>query len=264
MCEHRVERQFEPAASGSDEIGHLGRHEAEFRLGVRRRQARKVLLVAVIALTVLSLVGHWAVYFLPDFPVRDAFSRKFALNKEQTFPTLFSSLLLAANAVLFFCIARFTSRHRGPYRKHWEVLGWLFLWLAVDELIGLHELMSRPLHQMGVNGFFHNAWLIPGTIILTAIGIAYLRFFFQLPRRTKSKILLAAALMIGGGFGVELFDGYYAFLHGRDNFGYAFFSTIEEVLEMLGGVYLIDALLDYMSALKIEKITLRVRLKKAS
>ncbi|NER04565.1 MAG: hypothetical protein F6K17_19105, partial [Okeania sp. SIO3C4] len=50
---------------------------------------------------------------------------------------------------------------------------------------------------------------------------------------------------VGGGIGMEMIGGYYAYLYDTKNFFYEILVTIEEFLEMLGVVVFIYALLCY-------------------
>jgi hypothetical protein len=56
----------------------------------------------------------------------------------------------------------------------------------------------------------------------------------------------AAAIYLAGAIGVEMLSGLQADLYGEANMGYALITTAEELLEMLGIVVLITALLNYL------------------
>lgn len=245
----------------SSNMGQIGATTVNLGFSISPQKVTRFLFFVILGLTALSLIGHFSLYLLPDLPLKEEFSRKFALNKEQNFPTLYSSLALFCSAILLFVIAHLKATIKNRYTLQWRALGFVFVYLSLDEIVGLHELMSDPLHKIGVNGFFHNAWLLPGTVILLIFSASFARFIFHLPRRTRNQMFLAAALFVGGAFVVELFDGYYAFIHGRDNIGYALFSTLEEVLEMLGVMVFIHSLLDYLTRLDLGRLNLQIRLK---
>jgi hypothetical protein len=78
------------------------------------------------------------------------------------------------------------------------------------------------------------------------VALSYLKFFFNLPPRTRIQFFTAAAVFVGGAIGVEILGGYYAKSHGEGNFQFSMFSTVEEGLEMAGVIVLINALLNYL------------------
>jgi hypothetical protein len=67
-----------------------------------------------------------------------------------------------------------------------------------------------------------------------------------LPAQTRRAFVLAGAIYIGGALGMEMIDGLYASLYGEKNLTYAFLTTIEETLEMLGIVVFLHTLLTYL------------------
>jgi hypothetical protein len=236
-----------PSQSGSSQIS------------LSPRRVTRTLLIIVAGLVTLSLIGSVMMYTLPDFPLRDTFALKFAVGKEQNFPTLYSSLTLFFCAFLLEIISRFKKTHRDRYARSWRILAIIFAYLSVDELLEIHETMSRPMHAMGVNGFWHNAWVIPAFFLLLIFAASYARFFLHLPRYMKRLVIFSAVLFLGGALVIEVFGGYYAYLFGRDNLIYALFTTVEEVGEMLGVVVFIYALLTYIKDMGIRSLNIKAR-----
>ncbi|MGP1384753.1 MAG: hypothetical protein ACTS2F_14405 [Thainema sp.] len=220
----------------------------------------RFLCVVVTILVICSIVTTLMMYLLPDFFLKGFLFYKFSVNQEQNFPTLYSSLSLAACAVLLFAIAQFKRQTRGRYINHWRFLSLTFLYLSIDELTEIHEAASKPMHNLGVNGFFHNAWLIPAGLVLLIFGLSFLGFLFHLPKPIRRLFIFAFCLYLSGAALVELFSGYYAFVNGRENLGYVLFTTVEETLEMLGIVAFIYALLTYMQKVGIRWLDLRVKI----
>lgn len=220
----------------------------------------RFLLTVVAILVICSVVTTIIMYELPDFFLKEFLFYKFSVNQEQNFPTLFSSLALVACASLLFAIALFKRQTRGRFINHWRFLSLTFLYLSIDELTEIHEAASKPMHSLGVNGFFHNAWLIPAGVVLFIFGLSFLGFLFHLPKSIRRLFIFAFCLYLSGAALVELFSGYYAFLNGRDNLGYVLFTTIEETLEMLGIVAFIYALLTYMQKIGIDLLDLRIKI----
>src|SRR5690606_4741708 len=87
---------------------------------------------------------------------------------EGSVPTLYASVLLLLNAILFFVLFRVTEPAYS--RSVWLVLSLVFCFLAVDEYAVLHERLSDPVRErLGVDGYLYFAWVIP-----YAIGVALL------------------------------------------------------------------------------------------
>lgn len=228
-----------------------------FQPSISARKITRFLLCVVSTLIILSILSQAAIYLLPDFPLRDFVSRKLFLNEEQTFPTLYSAIALFFSAVLFWVIAQHKKRFQDRYTFSWQALSGIFTYLAIDELLSLHEHLSKPMHKLGVDGILHNAWVIPGVILVALFCIIFYRFFQHLPRYMKRLMLLAFAIFIGGAIVTEMIGGYYKYLHGEENLGYALITTIEESMEMLGIVVLIHALLVYIDQIGINSIDIK-------
>ncbi|MGB7085689.1 MAG: hypothetical protein WBD47_09045 [Phormidesmis sp.] len=199
-------------------------------------------------------------FLVPSFPLGDVLYSKFSVSKEQSFPTLYSSLALAFCSGLLWVIKRFKERVRDRYIRHWRFLSFTFLYLAIDEMLSIHEKASEPLHKLGVNGVLHNAWLLPASIVVLIFGLSFLGFLFHLPKAIRRLVLFAFCTFIAGAGVVELLGGYYAFLYGREGIVYALVTTVEEACEMLGIVAFIYALLLYMRKIGIRQIELRGKL----
>lgn len=228
-----------------------------FQSAVYAWKVTRFLLYIVGILVILSMLGTVMVHFLPDFPLRDLFAGKFALHQEQTVPTLYSSLALFFCSVLFWVIAQHKAQLKDKYTTSWKALSVIFTYLALDELLSLHESFSKPLHQLGVNGILYNAWVIPGVIVVGIFCFIFYRFFKHLPRYMQRLILLSMSTFIGGAICVEVVGGYYEYLNGRQNLGFALLTTIEESMEMVGVIIMIHALLLYIHQMGINAINIK-------
>jgi hypothetical protein len=54
----------------------------------------RLLLLFIAVLVVLSTVGQVIVYSLPDFPLRDGIANLFYVDREQSLPNMFSTMML--------------------------------------------------------------------------------------------------------------------------------------------------------------------------
>jgi hypothetical protein len=220
----------------------------------------RLLLMVTAVLIVLSTAGQVAVYYLPDFPLRDSIAILFYVRMEQNIPTLYSSMLLLVAALLCILIARAHGRTNHTYVRHWAALSVVFVLLSVDEFASIHEQATDPLReQFGITGgplFF--AWVIPGAALVALFGIALLRFLRHLPKPTRRRLLTAGILFLSGAIGFEMIGGAYKATYGPLNMGYVLIVTAEETLEMVGVAVLLYGLLAYIPAV-LPDVVYRVR-----
>ena len=204
------------------------------------------LTLIVVALVLASLAGSFSTYVL-GHPRLFGLVRLFSLDAEANIPTWYAAISLLACSVVLAAIAYTQPKEATPKTGDWRFLSIIFLFLSIDELASIHELLIEPLRTgLGTSGIFHFAWVIPYSGLVLLLGIKYLKFLTQLPAQTRRAFVLAGAIYIGGALGMEMVDGLYASLYGEQNFTYAFLTTIEETLEMLGIVVFLHALLTYL------------------
>lgn len=182
----------------------------------------------------------------------------FDFDREHNFPSYYSAASLAFCALLLSLIALSPRTGRADLRC-WRGLAILFGCLSVDEAVGLHEKLIIPLQSvLGASGFLYYAWVIPYGLLVLVLGLSLTRFLRRLPPPTRRQFLLAAALYLSGALGLELFGGrYYEAHHGAADLHYTLLTTAEELLEMVGVVVFIDALLSFM-ALQVDGFMLRL------
>ncbi|PPC86285.1 MAG: hypothetical protein CTY37_06245 [Methylotenera sp.] len=173
----------------------------------------------------------------------------FNLDSENNFPSFFSMLLLLFASLLLALICTFEKQRANLFFKHWIILALGFFYMAVDEIISLHESLSGPLQTLfGKNlpTIFHWTWVISGIFIVILTAIYFYKFVMQLPRRTAKIFVIAGFLYVSGAIGMELVGGHYAFYWGIYSLEYIVWAIIEESLEIAGLVVFIFGLLDYI------------------
>lgn len=200
-----------------------------------------IVFLASVNLIILALdhnFGHARLFGLAD---------KFNLNREANVPSWYSSSSILLAAGLLWLVARLHQRHQLPFARHWKALAAVFVLLSLDEAASFHEMML-----IDIKGprFFYFAWLMVGVPMLALLAVAYFRFLFALPLRTRNLFLGAASIYIAGAAGMEMLDGWWASLHGSRNLTYGLLTTLEETLEMLGIAIFIYAILDYLRNLQ--------------
>lgn len=211
-----------------------------------------VLGVMMGLLVLASIVGQFVKYAISggdiDGRLGQGLVRLVDVDGEQNIPTYFSMLLLLVVAQLLAVITVLNRRQKRPYGARWGILSIGFLFMAYDEGFQVHDKLTGPIKQLlgdQTFGIFYFAWVIPGIVLVLALGMFFLKFLLHLPPTDRFRFLLAAALYLGGAIGFELIGGSYAQTHGIHNLTYGLITTIEESLEMTGLIVFIWALLNY-------------------
>lgn len=169
----------------------------------------------------------------------------FNLSAEMNVPTWFSIVILFLVSIFTLPIA-LDDRRKGKTVLGWWGLFFIFFLLSLDEESDLHGMLKGLVKDPGAFGL-HNAlfgWVIPGAVIVLALGLLYLRWVWQLPRRTRWLVIAAGTLYVGGALVLEAVGGMIA----DDSYmtpGYLVVSTLEEAFEMAGISLMIYALLDH-------------------
>ena len=156
-------------------------------------------------------------------------------------------LLLCAACLLVFCGLYYRVK-ADRWWKHWTMLGALFGLLSLDEAIGLHETLMAPMSRLvDAEGIFHFAWVIPGVIVVTVLGLAWLPFLWNLQTTTRNRFIIAACLFVGGALRMEMVGGLVIEQFGEYSIPYMVTTTIEETCEMLGMVVFISSIVAHLT-----------------
>ncbi len=236
------------------------------QIPISSKRLSQILMAVIVFLMIASTIGiFWdRISYDNNFLIemRESYIRLFNLNGEANIPAWFSSCILLLSSFLLGIIAISKKMNQGSCVLHWSVLSFIFLYLSMDEAAIIHEMAVKPLRSIfHLEGFFYYGWIIPAGIAVLVMGLAYLKFLFNLPPKTKWLFILAGCIFVGGAIGMEAFSGLYddMFSQGRivsDDF-VIIFETIEEFMEMSGIVIFIYSLLDYLNS-DVEIISFRI------
>ncbi|HWN68677.1 MAG TPA: hypothetical protein VNM90_13660 [Haliangium sp.] len=213
---------------------------------------RRALFVATGAIAGMGLATEICDHLLAP-PWAPVLVPLLSLSYEHNLPTWYVVILHATCAcllVLHGLSLRSSSRNdatpggagpgsAGPAR--WLVLGGLFAFISMDELIQIHESASE---WFDTGGVFYFGWVIPAGVLVAALGLWYLPFLRALPARTRRRFILAGVTFVSGALLMELPLGYWTERAGTDNLVYAGIDWIEETLELVGVSLFLLALLD--------------------
>jgi len=233
------------------------RKVCDITLTISPKRVTQVLTFVVLCLALASVAGQYSKHVLGHDKLF-GLVRLFDLDDEGNIPTWFASASLLFCSVLLAIIGRDRRWGGDRYYLHWSTLSGIFLLLSIDEAAHIHEsLNTRVRAILKTEGLLQNAWIIPGAAFALIVAVACRHFLADLPGGTRRLFLAAGSLYVGGALGVEALGGWYTALYGQQNMTYALMATIEELLEMLGIVVLIYALLSYMSS-HLKEIRVRV------
>lgn len=183
----------------------------------------------------------------------------FYVELELNAPAFFSTLLLLFASLLLAIITVLKKKQTASFVLYWSILSIGFLFMAFDEIAAVHERLIEPMQAiLGEQnlGVFYFAWVVPAVALVVCLGIFFLRFLINLPVKTRWTFLIAATMYLGGAVGLEMVEGWYSEINGRETLLYITLTTLEETLEMVGTIVFIWALLGYIAD-AYEKVEVR-------
>src|SRR5215216_2444441 len=246
--------------------------------GVFTMPQRTAVCSIILGIYLVSFVARVAMYMWGQEGYLQPL-RIFDVGEERSIPTWFESIQFLLCSILLAVVAVAKKRRNDRYILHWGVLSIILLLLSLDEVASIHEAIGqqseRLLHNTtgftpgGAIKFF---WVVPGTIFVLIVLVAYLRFLANLPRSTRYSFLLAGALFVLGALGLEMLSAQVS----SSSEGIANFfgsavpkimiglqTCVEEMFEMLGLTAFVYALLAYIRSY-VEDINVRVRIDKSA
>lgn len=173
--------------------------------------------------------------------------RHLAFNAEYCLPAWYTSMLLLGSAVLLALVTASGARKGERFLAHWAVLAVMFVGLSIDESTGIHEVLIKPLRDgLGLSGFLHFGWVLPGIAVVATVGLAYIPFLFAQPRRTKYVFAVAGLIYVGGALGMEMVGGKVLTTYGEESLAYQIVYCTEEIMEIVGATLFATALLGHL------------------
>ncbi len=179
------------------------------------------------------------------------------LNAEQGYGTHFSTVQLFILGVFVLIVAWETHPHTGDekYRKPWYLVACLFLYLALDDGLGIHENFikwSQSIDPDGTVFHFIHEWLwFYGPFILIAVALLIRFFFTQFKRYPDVMAIMFVALSFW--VSVILLEGLAKNV--VDPLGLSqgrFLIAVEEGSEMLGATLFLFGFSRYLRKVRAE------------
>ncbi len=172
----------------------------------------------------------------------------FSFDVEGNIPTLYSALSVLFCSAILALITRVQWHKPDGKRFYWLGLAILFLLLGLDEGTAIHEKIGTFLESyMDARGALYFLWVVPYGIGTVVLGLIYLKFVWELPKDTRLCFIVAGVVFLTGALGVEMLSAREAELNGYWSLTYSLLYSLEEMLEMLGIVLFIYALLSHLA-----------------
>ena len=224
---------------------------------------KKIAPVLLVCTCILVLASVFCSYYYNYLGVNSVyaafFTKLFDLNTEGNIPTLFSTLLLLGAALLLGLKHIKAATYGDSNKRYWLFLSLVFVFLALDESLQIHEKVTNIINLIGKSGgvtmiterppYLRYAWVLPYMVILVFLTIFLYRFVFQLDTKTRFLFILGGSIFVFGAIGLELFEAYFDATLGK-NFYTVILYTIEEACEMIGVIIFLHALLALLAESK--------------
>ena len=173
------------------------------------------------------------------------FRNKWNLDMEKNFPAYYSSLAMMFASFLLVVVSSIKKYEKKEF-FYWVGLAMIFFYLALDELLHIHEKLTPIAQKMFHSTSLVVGWWVPMGIILLPLALLYLKFVFNLPKITRNLFIISGSIYVSGAVIMEIIGYKIMKLYGR-GLMYSISYTIEESLEMLGIVLFIYALVSYIN-----------------
>ena len=164
------------------------------------------------------------------------------MDRELNLPTLFSSSLLLISALL---MQRLGHNGNPDAADDWRLLSKIFIFLALDEALQIHEILIIPGLRHQVHPALASTWVVPYAALALIMLWKFRSFLGSIPRATATGLLRSGAVYVGGAIGMEMIGSFAvrSSLIRLHSPWYGAITGLEEALELVGIILLIDALM---------------------
>lgn len=223
------------------------------------KRVMRILITIVVCLVLAGVVS--STFRILEYPLPGSkwFHKMFDLDSEYNIPAWYASFSLLFCAGLLGVITAIKIGDR--YRSYWQVLAFIFLFLGLDEVFSFHEALIIPSLRkaLQLNPFFYHTWVLVALPLVGFFCFKYWKFVRHLPKRTRSLMMLACGIYLAGALGMEMMSGAVREAYGRWDVFTQATIILEEVLENVGILVFIYALLTYLTNLT-DQLTMHFRL----
>ena len=197
----------------------------------------------LLAITAGFLVAHCVVQVgIYGFGAEKHWLDSLNMDRELNLPTLFSSSLLLISALL---MQRLGHNSNPDAADDWRLLSKIFIFLALDEALQIHEILIIPGLRHQVHPALASTWVVPYAALALIMLWKFRSFLGSIPRATATGLLRSGAVYVGGAIGMEMIGSFAvrSSLIRLHSPWYGAITGLEEALELVGIILLIDALM---------------------
>ena len=211
------------------------------------------------AITAGFLVAHCVVQVgIYGFGAEKHWLDSLNMDRELNLPTLFSSSLLLISALL---MQRLGHNSNPDAADDWRLLSKIFIFLALDEALQIHEILIIPGLRHQVHPALASTWVVPYAALALIMLWKFRSFLGSIPRATATGLLRSGAVYVGGAIGMEMIGSFAvrSSLIRLHSPWYGGITGLEEALELIGIILLIDALMRALLAQQ-DRVDITLRL----
>jgi len=185
-------------------------------------------ILGLAALNAIALIGD-----LAGFHSMLGFSDLLRLSGEGNLPTLFSALALAATALVAARLSQ-AGNLRGGEQRGWRVFAWLLAFMALDEAIQLHEILTGIGLRYQAAGPWRHIGIFPYALVAIGLSVLLFRFWAEQSRTVRRGIALAGICYLVAAVGMEIPENLLV-SHSVSPYDFrrAAFFAVEELGEMI-------------------------------
>ena len=213
----------------------------------------------LLAITAGFLVAHCVVQVgIYGFGAEKHWLDSLNMDRELNLPTLFSSSLLLISALL---MQRLGHNSNPDAADDWRLLSKIFIFLALDEALQIHEILIIPGLRHQVHPALASTWVVPYAALALIMLWKFRSFLGSIPRATATGLLRSGAVYVGGAIGMEMIGSFAvrSSLIRLHSPWYGAITGLEEALELIGIILLIDALMRALLAQQ-DRVDITLRL----
>lgn len=237
-------------------------NNSEKTIQLNPKMIKTILGITLTVLVLLGLIGQYLRFFT-QFDEAWGLIPLVYMARSLSIPTIFQVLLLFLAAALLALIAIVKHNQNDEFRRHWQAMAIMFMFLSLNEASGVYRLVFTPVRNM-LRSIFPTVtiynWSLALYLIAAGLLIFYRKFFLSLPRQFKILFLITAALYITGFTGHKLINGIYLDYYETSNFVYAVLRTTAKSLEIACVISLNYTLLTYLEK-NFPKVSLNIEKK---
>ena len=218
-----------------------------------------ILEMLVLLLAVLSITGQ-AIRFYTVYDEAFGLIPLVNMAKSLSIPTIYAILLQFSAALLLGAVSILKHNQKDTYRWHWTAMALWFLHMSFNIGTPVHKALIMPLRRLALAnfpGFPRPVLTISAAFLLVILLVFYVKFFKELPARTKKMTLIAFGVYLLGFICMEFVMPWHVDLNGADNLLYNIIVTVGRSLKMSSMILLIFTIIQYIQ-MTFKEITLEV------